>query len=318
MKNKILVTGCAGFIGSHTCEQLLKNPNNIIYGLDNLDPYYDIDLKKKNLELLSKYKNFSFYQEDILKTQIIKEKEPSIVIHLASLAGVRNSLQNPEKYAEVNIIGFIHLLEQFRNLSYVKNKMSTKFKFIFASSSSVYGTNTKLPFEETDDLNNINSPYAASKRAMEIYAQTYSQLYNINIFGLRFFTVYGPRGRPDMAPYKFIKAIQEGREIVKYGDGNTFRDYTYVLDIVNGIIKSINLDKEGYHIYNLGNGNPITLNKFIALCENVTDKKALVKEIKAQNGDVPGTFCSTQKAEKDLEYKPKFSLKEGLKNIISN
>ena len=313
MTNTILVTGCAGFIGSHLCEKLLSIVTNQVIGIDNLDPYYSPELKKKNLSLLTKFKNFSFYEEDVRYTSIILTKKPDIVVHLASLAGVRPSLRLPERYAEVNIIGMIHLLEQFRTLHNLENR-----KFIFASSSSVYGTNQKVPFEESDPLTNINSPYAASKKAMEIYAQTYSQLYKLNIIGLRFFTVYGPRGRPDMAPYKFMKAIKEGTEITKYGKGNSFRDYTYILDIVQGIEGAIKSKKEGYEVYNLGNGNPITLNEFIETCEKVLQKKAIIKEIEEQEGDVPGTYCSKEKAERDLGYETKFKLEEGLRNINLN
>jgi UDP-glucuronate 4-epimerase len=306
----ILVTGCAGFIGSHLCEKLLLNSNNKVIGLDNLDPYYSVERKIENMKILEKFSNFQFLEEDIRTTCAITDFKPDTIVHLASLAGVRNSLLEPERYAEVNIIGMIHLLEQFRLLKECGNR-----KFIFASSSSVYGTNQKVPFEETDELNNINSPYAASKRAMEIYGQTYSQLYQLNIIGLRFFTVYGPRGRPDMAPYKFMNAIKEGKEITKYGSGNSFRDYTYISDIVQGIEGAIQVKKDGFEVYNLGNGNPITLNEFIGTCAKVLTKEANIKEIEEQEGDVPGTYCSKNKAERDLGYKPKVKLEEGLENI---
>ena len=308
---KILVTGCAGFIGSHLCEKLLSNSHYQVYGIDNLDPYYDIKIKESNLVRLQTFSNFHFYQEDILETKLITQIQPQIVIHLAALAGVRSSLENPKRYAEVNIIGTIHLLEQFRLLPETKER-----KFILASSSSVYGTNQKIPFMETDALDNINSPYAASKRAAEIYAKMYHQLYQLNITALRFFTVYGPRGRPDMAPAKFMKSIQEGQEITKYGDGSSFRDYTYVEDIVQGIILASENPTPGFHIYNLGNGSPISLNKFIQSCEEVVGKPAVVKQIDNQQGDVPGTFCSREKAERELGYKPKFTIKEGLLNIL--
>ena len=308
---KILVTGCAGFIGSHLCEKLLSNSQYQVYGIDNLDPYYDIKIKESNLVRLQTFSNFHFYHEDILETSLITQIQPQIVIHLAALAGVRSSLENPKRYAEVNIIGTIHLLEQFRLLPETKER-----KFILASSSSVYGTNQKIPFMETDALDNINSPYAASKRAAEIYAKMYHQLYQLNITALRFFTVYGPRGRPDMAPAKFMKSIQEGQEITKYGDGSSFRDYTYVEDIVQGIILASENPTPGFHIYNLGNGSPISLNKFIKSCEEVVGKPAVVKQIDNQQGDVPGTFCSREKAERELGYKPKFTIKEGLLNIL--
>ena len=306
---KILVTGCAGFIGSHLCEFLLKN--NLfdeVIGLDNLDPYYDVNKKRINLKILNKYDKFKFLQEDILNTQSIEKYKPEIICHLASLAGVRNSLENPKNYCKVNIEGMINLLEQAR-IYKPKN-------FVFASSSSVYGTNKKVPFEETDNIDNINSPYAASKKSMEVYGKLYNQLYNLDIIGLRFFTVYGPRGRPDMAPYKFMNAIKNDLEITKYGKGDSFRDYTYVSDIVQGIVGAINSKKGGFEVYNLGNGNPITLNEFISTCEKVSGKKGKIKEIENQQGDVPGTYACIKKAKTDLGYNPKVKLDEGLKNVL--
>ncbi len=312
MYNSILITGCAGFIGSHLCEYLLTNYADCkIIGLDKLDPYYSIDKKKDNLKILQNFANFTFLLDDIRTTNCITELKPELVIHLAALAGVRNSILEPKRYAEVNIIGLIHLLEQFKNLPNLKNR-----KFIMASSSSVYGTNKKVPFVESDNLDNINSPYAASKRSMEIYSQTYSQLYNLNIIALRFFTVYGPRGRPDMAPDKFMKSILGGKEITKYGKGNSYRDYTYISDIIEGIVCAIKLEKEGFEIFNLGNGIPITLNQFILTCEKVTGNKAIIKELEEQEGDVPGTYCCRKKAETELGYKPKILLGEGLKKVV--
>ena len=198
---KILVTGCAGFIGSHTCEYLL-NRGDIVLGIDNLNDYYDVERKKDNLEVLNKYENFEFRKEDIRTTKVIEKWKPEKICHLASMAGVRYSIENPEIYVDVNINGFINILEQAR-------KVGVK-QIVYASSSSVYGLNKKRPFSETDPIETPNSPYACSKMAMELYAKTYHQLYNLNMIGLRFFTVYGPRGRPDMAPYKFLKAIKEG------------------------------------------------------------------------------------------------------------
>ena len=195
---KILVTGCAGFIGSHVSERLLKQ-GNIVLGIDNLNDYYDVNKKKENLDILNKYDNFEFRKEDICDTNCISEWKPDKICHLASMAGVRYSIQNPKIYVKVNIEGFIHILEEA-----IKNNIKD---IVYASSSSVYGLNTKIPFSETDVIETCNSPYASSKMAMELFAKTYTQLYDINCIGLRFFTVYGPRGRPDMAPYKFMKAI---------------------------------------------------------------------------------------------------------------
>ena len=209
---KVLVTGCAGFIGSHLCETILKqNLFTTVIGLDNLDLYYDTNIKIANLEILNKYDKFIFLKEDILNTKCIEKYKPNVIFHLASMAGVRYSIDNPQKYCRTNIEGMINLLEQTKNINCTK--------FIFASSSSVYGNNSKYPFNENDAIDSINSPYAASKKSMEIYAQLYNQLYNMNIIALRLFTVYGPRGRPDMAPYKFIHSIKNQIPINKYGDG---------------------------------------------------------------------------------------------------
>ena len=227
---KILVTGCAGFIGSHTCEYLLKRGNQVL-GIDNLNDYYDVERKMQNLEMLKKYENFTFRKEDICDTNSISEWKPDKICHLASMAGVRYSIEHPKLYIKVNIEGFIHILEESR-----KNKVQ---QIVYASSSSVYGLNKKVPFSEDDPIATPNSPYASSKMAMELFAKTYHQLYDLNLIGLRFFTVYGPRGRPDMAPYKFLKAIKDGTTFQKYGDGTSSRDYTYVDDIVSGVVASL-------------------------------------------------------------------------------
>jgi UDP-glucuronate 4-epimerase len=305
MVKKILITGCAGFIGSHTTEFLLKN-NYIVYGIDNLNNYYDINIKLNNLKILNKYNNFYFKKEDICDTNIISEIKPDIIIHLASMAGVRYSIINPDVYVKVNINGFIHILQEC-----VKNNINN---IIFASSSSVYGLNTKLPFNENDIISTCNSPYACSKMAMELYAKTYSQLYNLHCVGLRFFTVYGSRGRPDMAPDKFLKAIDKNEPIDKFGDGTSMRDYTFIDDIVNGIYSvMINIEKFKYEVFNLGNSTPIKLNNFINICENIIGKKAIINQIDNQLGDVPNTYADINKAKKYLNYNPQISLEEGLK-----
>lgn len=301
----ILVTGCAGFIGSHTCEYLLKNTNSIIIGLDNMNDYYDVKLKEKNIALLKEFTNFIFVKGDIRDTKLIEIEKPQLIIHLASMAGVRYSIKNPSLYESVNIAGFIHILEEAK-----KNNVK---HIVYASSSSVYGLNKKVPFCETDELNHCNSPYACSKLCMENYAQCYAQLYNMSLIGLRFFTVYGPRGRPDMAPYKFVKAIHEGSPLTKYGDGTTSRDYTFIDDIVSGIISaSKQIKPRTSTIYNLGNKTPISLNDFIKTCEEVIGKKANIVNMEMQLGDVPHTYADISKAKRDLGYEPKISLKEGL------
>jgi len=310
MKNiKILVTGCAGFIGSHVCENLLKTTNYIIYGIDNLDPYYDVKLKRKNIDILLNYSNFKFIEEDIVNTKIINEIIFDKIIHLASMAGVRYSIENPQKYIDVNVKGFINILEQC-----VK---TNKPHIVYASSSSVYGMNKKIPFSEEDKIESCNSPYACSKLMMEVLAKTYNQIYGLTSIGLRFFTVYGPRGRPDMAPRKFMEAIASGNTINKYGDGNTYRDYTYIDDIVSGILSAMyNSSNCQYELINLGNSNPITLNKFIKTCEEVTGKTALINYMGDQKGDVPFTHADISKAKKLLGYNPKTTLFEGLRHIL--
>ena len=308
----ILVTGCAGFIGSHLCEQLLKKNINIL-GIDNLNNYYNINQKIENLNILSKYSTFTFKKIDIRYEEIsniIFYFNPSIIIHLAAMAGIRNSIYNPAEYIDVNINGTVNLLN-----ACIKNNIK---KFIYASSSSVYGLNTKIPFSEHDNLNNCNSPYACSKLSMEHFCNLYSKLYDIKTVGLRFFTVYGPRGRPDMAPYKFINAILNNEEIIKYGDGTTMRDYTYISDIIDGIDSTIyNFDTLKNNIYNLGNNKPLSLNNFIELCEKVCGKKAKIKQIENQKGDVPTTYANITRATNELNYNPKIELLEGLKNLKS-
>jgi len=307
---KILVTGCAGFIGSHTCEFLLRR-GDIILGLDILNDYYDISLKYKNLEILKRYHNFSFIKDDIKTTNVISEFKPDKVIHLASMAGVRNSLENPLLYETTNIGGFINILEECR-----KNNVK---HIVYASSSSVYGLNTKIPFSEDDPIEKCNSPYACSKLCMEYYARTYNQLYNLSNIGLRFFTVYGPRGRPDMAPYLFLNAIKNNIKFKKFGDGTSSRDYTYIDDIVLGIVNAIDNKKNiKCKIYNLGNSNPISLNKFIEICEIVTNKIAIFEQYPEQLGDIQHTYADISKAKSDLNYNPKTSLEDGLKNTYNS
>lgn len=302
----ILVTGCAGFIGSHVCEYLLKHTNTNVYGIDNFEPYYDISLKHKNIELLKKYNNFIFKQDDICNTTIISDIQFEKIIHLASMAGVRYSIENPKKYFNVNVNGFIHILEES-----VKNNVK---QILYASSSSVYGKNKKLPFNEDDPVNLCYSPYACSKLTMEKLATVYHQLYKLSLIGMRFFTVYGPRGRPDMAPRKFMEAIKYGKPIQKYGNGDSYRDYTYIDDIVSGIIKLSNSDIQ-CDVFNLGNDKPITLNTFIETCENVIGKKAIINQLGDQKGDVPYTHADISKAKNIVGYSPKYSLEEGLSEI---
>src|SRR3989344_5865066 len=278
---KYLVTGGAGFIGSHVVDRLLFSGNEVVV-VDNFNDYYDPIVKHSNLKGASKNPNFKLYECDILDFEKIREifaqEKFDRVIHLAARAGVRPSIKYPQLYMDVNVKGTTNIFELCRQFG-IKD-------IVFASSSSVYGCNTKIPFCEDDDVSKQISPYAVSKRACELLASCYHNLYGLNITGLRFFTVYGPRGRPDMAPYMFMKKIMAGETIERYGDGSTQRDYTFIFDIVDGIIASI-----GHNgIFNLGNNNPVSLTEFIATIEKVTGCKAKIVEKPMQEGDVLITF----------------------------
>lgn len=308
---KILVTGCAGFIGSHLCEYLLKNTQHVVYGIDNINDYYDPSIKESNLFILQNYKRFHYVKEDVLETNKIELWKPDIIVHLAASGGVRYSLENPKWYVRNNIEAFVHLLEEAHKNS-IKN-------IIYASSSSVYGyqSDKEKKLSESDVLSTFNSPYAASKFCMEIFAQTYHRLYQMNIVGMRFFTVYGPRGRPDMAPYLFLNKIHAEEPIQKFGDGTTQRDYTYIDDVIRGIMNIIyNIGDLKCEVYNIGNSNPVSLNEMIQTCEQVVQKKAKVEELELQKGDVPFTFANISKAKRHLNYKPITSLFEGLTKMF--
>ena len=267
-KEKILVTGCAGFIGMHTVLSLL-NDNIIVLGIDNLNAYYDVELKKNRLKILKDHEAFSFSKTDITNMsdlkKIFSDFQPSKVVNLAAQAGVRYSLENPHTYIDTNIAGFMNILECCR-YNNVKN-------LIYASSSSVYGGNIKIPFSESDNVDNPISIYAASKKANELMAKTYNELYNLKSIGLRFFTVYGPWGRPDMAINIFTKKIQQGKPIKIFNFGNMERDFTYIDDIVSGICSAIRSDYS-FKIYNLGNSRSEDLLKIVQIIENNLGKKA--------------------------------------------
>lgn len=305
---KILVTGCAGFIGSHLTELLLRTTDYQIMGVDCLLQNYDVAHKHRNLSVLSKYDAFLFRQENICESACISEWEPDIIIHLASSAGVRASLDDPTFYVRNNIEAFVHVLNEAR-------RVGTQ-RVLYASSSSVYGKNTQLPYTETDALSCCVSPYACSKLAMEHFADTFSHLYGIECVGFRFFTVYGPRGRPDMAPYKFLKAIHQNETITQFGDGTSSRDYTYVDDIVDGLVQACTATlTEPSTVYNLGNTCTVDLNTFIRTCEAIVGKTAAVKELGRQPGDVNHTCANVEKAMRDLQYEPKVSIAEGLQKM---
>lgn len=319
---KILVTGVAGFIGFHVCQRLL-NENRQVVGLDNLNDYYEISLKKDRLRQLKLFHQFEFYYLDIENQEAVSQLfiryNFDIVIHLAAQAGVRYSLQNPHAYINSNITGFLNILEGCRHTS-IKH-------LIFASSSSVYGANRKIPFSVNDTVDAPVSLYAATKKANELMAHTYSHIYNIPITGLRFFTVYGPWGRPDMAYFSFTKAITEKQPIKIFNQGKMQRDFTYIDDIVEGIIKLIykssvpvnstqTSSTPRYKIYNIGNNKPIKLLDFVEALEKCIGVKAEREFLPMQPGDVEVTYADIDDLIQDVGFKPNTSIEVGLRNFV--
>lgn len=303
----ILVTGGAGFIGSHVCEKLISRGDRVII-VDNLNDYYNPEFKKQNLELL---KDASFYQVDITDfknlTDVFLENQIEKIVHLAARAGVRASLEEPLLYTDVNCIGTTNVLELAR-----KHEVKS---VVFGSSSSVYGDRKNGPFKELDNEDNQISPYAVTKRVCEHICRSYAKLFKLKITCLRFFTVYGPRGRPDMAPRMFSDKIMRGEAIDMFGDGSTKRDYTYVSDIVAGILSALDKELE-FEIINLGNGNPVVLKDFISIIEDKTGKTAKINKKPMQPGDVGLTFADITKAQKLLDYAPKVGIEEGLGKVV--
>ncbi len=305
-----LVTGGAGFIGSHLCERLIHNNNNVVC-LDNFNSYYDPELKRRNVQSLLNHPAYRLIEGDILDWQLLekifKENSFDVVIHLAARAGVRPSIKDPRLYEKVNVGGTVNLLELSSRLNIPK--------FILASSSSVYGNNTKVPFSEMDRVDSPISPYAATKRACELLSYTYFLLYDLSVTCLRFFTVYGPRQRPDMAIHKFARLITEGKEIPIFGDGTTRRDYTYITDIIDGIESAIERC-DGYNVYNLGESRTVQLNYLVELLEKTIGKKANIKYLPEQPGDVSITYADISKAKQELNYNPQTSIEEGIQEFI--
>ena len=306
----ILVTGGAGFIGSHLCEYLLKMNLRVVC-VDNFNSFYDPEIKERNLSSVKNNKEFSLFRADIRNrdelADILKESKPELIIHLAAMPGVRPSIENPFLFFDVNVTGTLVVLETMRSLGI--NKM------IFASSSSVYGNNSKVPFSESDPVENQISPYASSKRACELLCYTYHSLYKFDIFCLRFFTVYGPRQRPDLAIHKFTSRILENKPIQVFGDGNTSRDYTYIADIIEGIYNAVTRLK-GFNIYNLGESRTISLSNMIGTLENALGMKAVKEFLPPQPGDVERTFADISKARNELDYNPVFDFKKGIEEFV--
>ena len=333
MSGKILVTGSAGFIGAFLVKKLLdNNSSDLIIGLDNMNDYYDVSLKEERLKMLSSYPNFKFIKGDLVDKSLIDklfdEYKFDIVVNLAAQAGVRYSIDHPDVYIQSNIIGFYNILEACRH--------HPVQHLVYASSSSVYGGNTKVPFSTDDKVDNPVSLYAATKKSNELLAHAYSKLYDIPTTGLRFFTVYGPMGRPDMAYFSFTNKLIKGQTIEIFNYGNCKRDFTYVDDIVEGVIRVMNkapekkVGEDGlpippYKVYNIGNNNPENLLDFVQiLSEELVNAGVLPKDydfeahkklVPMQKGDVPITYADVSDLEKDFGFKPKTSLREGLRRF---
>lgn len=307
----ILVTGGAGFIGSHLVERLLSRGEKIV-AVDNFNDFYLPAYKRENISSVIQNPLFTLFETDIRNISACKEvfekHHIEKVIHLAAQAGVRPSIEQPLLYEEVNCKGTLNLLELSR-IYKVK-------QFIFGSSSSVYGNNKKIPFSEDDPVNEPISPYAATKRAGELYCYNYHHLYQLPVACLRFFTVYGPRQRPDLAIRKFTKLIDDSQPITMYGDGTTERDYTYFSDIIDGIVSVLNT-KINFEIFNLGDSNPIQLVRLIELIEQELGKKAHINRLPVQPGDVQRTYADIRKAEHFLRYKPKVPVEQGIQLFIA-
>ncbi|RPI02948.1 MAG: NAD-dependent epimerase/dehydratase family protein [Calditrichaeota bacterium] len=305
----IFISGGAGFIGSHLAEMLLSEEYHV-YNWDNFNDYYDPAVKRDNIEAAIANKRYELIEKDILDYSALDHffstHPVDVIVHLAARAGVRPSIQQPLLYEQVNVQGTMNLLEMSR--IYHINR------FVFASSSSVYGANRKIPFQESDNVDFPVSPYAATKKAGELICYTYHHLYNISVNCLRFFTVYGPRQRPDMAIHKFSRMIYRHQPIPVFGDGSSRRDYTYYSDIIQGIMGAIH-NCQGYHIYNLGESKTVTLLYLIDLLQDALGIKAVVEFKPEQPGDVPVTFADVTKAKNELKYHPQIPIEEGIKRF---
>jgi len=306
----IVVTGGAGFIGSHLCEALLRIGHHVV-AMDNFDDFYDPHIKRRNLHAIADHANFTLVEGDIRDTDCVNDllhgRTVDAVVHLAARAGVRPSIEQPILYEDVNVHGTLVLLEACRRIGHCK--------FIFAGSSSVYGNNRKIPFVETDPVDDPISPYAATKKAGELLCHTYHHLYRLPVTCLRFFTVYGPRQRPDLAIHKFVRLIEEGQPIPVFGDGTMQRDFTYIDDIIDGVLKAVERCS-GYRIYNLGESRPVALDDLIAAIEKALGKRATIQRLPLQPGDVMRTFADVSAAKRDLGYDPSVDLDTGLARFV--
>lgn len=304
------ITGVAGFIGSHVAMALLQRGDRV-FGLDNFDPFYDKAIKQRNLSALKEFHGFRFEEEDIRDAQALARwgagESPKALIHLAAKAGVRPSVADPAGYADVNVMGTVRVLSWARDRSIPR--------VLFASSSSVYGGNTKVPFSEDDFVDHPVSPYAATKKAGELLCHTWSHLYGMNIVSLRFFTVYGPAQRPEMAIHKFTSDLLAGKEIRIFGDGSALRDFTYIDDIVGGVLGALSAPG-GHRVYNLGESATISVTDLVTLLENATGVRAKRKHLPAEPGDVPVTFADISRARAEIGYDPKTPVDAGVKKFV--
>ena len=326
---KILVTGAAGFIGFHTAAALLARGDDVV-GLDNLNAYYDVGLKKARLALLEPKKNFAFIKAGLEDreaiAQVFKTHKPARVIHLGAQAGVRHSLNSPHDYADSNLVGFLNILEGCRHHD-VEH-------LVYASSSSVYGANTAIPFSVHQTADHPLSLYGATKKANELMAHSYAHLYRLPVTGLRFFTVYGPWGRPDMALFIFTKKILEGETIDVFNNGHHARDFTYIDDVVSGVVRSCDriatadsswsgdkpnlaTSSASYRLYNIGNHQPVDLLDFIACIEQATRKKAKLRMLPMQPGDMPTTFADIEELKADIGYAPNTPIEDGISRFVA-
>ncbi|SCT97372.1 capsular polysaccharide biosynthesis protein Cap I [Mammaliicoccus lentus] len=324
---KILITGAAGFIGSHLSKKLISQDHQVV-GIDNINDYYDVTIKKDRLKSIGT-ENFTFYkinlEDDSAMDEIFKKEKPQVVVNLAAQAGVRYSLENPKAYIDSNIVGFTNILECSRH-----HKVE---HLIYASSSSVYGANTSKPFSTSDNIDHPLSLYAATKKSNELMAHTYSHLYNLSTTGLRFFTVYGPWGRPDMALFKFTKAIVNDEEIDVYNHGKMMRDFTYVNDIVEAISRLVKKPAQSnpewsganpdpsssyapYKIYNIGNNSPVRLMEFVEAIENKLGKVAKKNYMDLQPGDVPETYADVEDLFNNIDFKPETTIQDGVNKFV--
>jgi UDP-glucuronate 4-epimerase len=306
-----LVTGGAGFIGSHLCQRLLESGHSV-WALDNLDPFYDVAIKLRNLrEIQALEKPFTFVKADITDGEGLKELAARVqfdqIVHLAARAGVRPSLAEPARCHRVNVEGTVHLLEAAR-LGGVK-------KVIIASSSSVYGVNSRVPFAESDPVFSPISPYAATKLACEALGHVYHHVYGMDVVMLRFFTVYGPRQRPDLAIHKFARLIEAGKPVPIFGDGSSARDYTYISDTLDGVM-ACTQKQFGFQIFNLGEAQTVTLNQLVGLLEKALEKKAIIEHQPWPPGDVPITYAEISQAQRYLDYRPRVKIEEGIGRFI--